>query len=653
LWSLVVLLGASLSCGVQGVSEEEAPRKVAGKADDTNRRSWTRITITGDADFESTSVVSRGDGSAKNPYVIEALKIKGSTMFGGPSGVLIYIKDTTKHFRLQKNDLSVASTAILLENVKNGVITENEIHGIYGRTSMYWSESGLPGIGVELYSCENIAVTNNNFRTITGGAGKLGSFNAMPHFMFNGNEGGDGGNGGEAIGVQTTASRDVVISDNRFSYVMGGPGNVGGAGNIGFSGGGGGDGGHGGHVYGVYLSSASKVTVTRNQFRTLYGGAGGAGAVGAKGTPGKGGDGGRGGDGGSVFGIKVDTLPRGTCSRSSSPSCDSEEITVNENQFIDQKGGAGAAGAVGATGTLAAGAGGDAGWGGNVFLLDVSDTQNIEVQDNSVSAGLWGGAGGAGGIGATVGLELVADPCGLLHGGKAGKGGMPGDVAAARFKRCTGVRFSKNDIRELRGAVGAASAAGAFPKGIGGSGTRGGHAVGALFANSSLITCTDNTVQMLRGGRGAVGSAGAAGKVGCDDHPPGHGGNGGAGADTVGLLYQNCRGLTIRDNSVSDLKGGKGGWGGAGGAQIDSEQAVAKGGDGGKGGDAVGILLEASSAEVTLDGNTIGTLVSEIGGKGSMGGASGADGVSDDVVQSDKVTASLANLGQAGNTPTK
>ena len=80
-----------------------------------NLRKHKSIIIWSDEDFNNYRF--KGDGSLENPFLIQNYNIKTSNTEG------IYIKDTTKYFRIENCLISAAKTSIYIHNVASGTVT--------------------------------------------------------------------------------------------------------------------------------------------------------------------------------------------------------------------------------------------------------------------------------------------------------------------------------------------------------------------------------------------------------------------------------------------------------------------------------------------------------------------------------------------------
>ncbi|MHA2328571.1 MAG: right-handed parallel beta-helix repeat-containing protein, partial [Candidatus Hodarchaeales archaeon] len=149
------------------------------------------ITITSDNQLNNSAVTGfTGNGTIDDPILIKGYNITFS------SGTLIYISDTTYHFRIANNLLNGMNTSmfgISLSNTINGVIENNTIYNIgpndIGNTGIQitaGSENNSisnnivynsgNGIGLEPPSNHNIIV-NNSIYNCGGGIGLGGNNN--------------------------------------------------------------------------------------------------------------------------------------------------------------------------------------------------------------------------------------------------------------------------------------------------------------------------------------------------------------------------------------------------------------------------------------------------------------------------------------------
>jgi len=97
------------------------------------------ISITGDDDLNATAVGEgwAGDGSSGDPFLIQGYEIYNEE-------ALVDIRDTTLHFKIVDCNLTIALSAVRLENVTNGVIENCLFNG--------------PNNGIALFNVTNIDV---------------------------------------------------------------------------------------------------------------------------------------------------------------------------------------------------------------------------------------------------------------------------------------------------------------------------------------------------------------------------------------------------------------------------------------------------------------------------------------------------------------
>jgi parallel beta-helix repeat protein len=110
------------------------------------------IGIYGNSSFQSSELVSGGSGTSEDPWIIENIVIDK------PSPIGFWIQDTTDHLIIRNCDISGTNisgqifggnSGIMLENVRNAVITSNRFHN---NTH-----------GIQIYDCSNVILENNQF----------------------------------------------------------------------------------------------------------------------------------------------------------------------------------------------------------------------------------------------------------------------------------------------------------------------------------------------------------------------------------------------------------------------------------------------------------------------------------------------------------
>jgi hypothetical protein len=267
-------------------------------------------------------------------------------------------------------------------NVKVSGTNLSDIYGGAGAAGGVGSGRGGAGGNATAVSFDNgtnIGVSEVRISgRIYGGAGGAGAVGLVA-------DGGRGGDGGAATGIQLRAIRlsnndDIrsSIADNEISDVKGG---AGAAGAIGLNGG---DGGQGGAARGIAGDSSGWLDISRNRVADLYGAAAGAGAMGAPAM--RGGNGGDGADASGVF-------CRGC-----------RDVSVTENTLSNLNGAVGSSGAAGNAGPAA-----NSGSGGDAAGIDERSCAPPLTNRNNRTSGAHGGWGAAGSVG--------------LPGGDGGDGG--------------------------------------------------------------------------------------------------------------------------------------------------------------------------------------------------------------------------------------
>ncbi|MEM2191210.1 MAG: NosD domain-containing protein [Archaeoglobaceae archaeon] len=105
-------------------------------------KNLSRIYIVGNQNFTAENGVLYGSGTAEEPYLIE-----GYSLFLDNNTPVIQIENTTAHFLLRNCEVYSNAPAVLLKNVRNGVL-----EGIFSNPSMTY---GLPSTGIMLVDSIN------------------------------------------------------------------------------------------------------------------------------------------------------------------------------------------------------------------------------------------------------------------------------------------------------------------------------------------------------------------------------------------------------------------------------------------------------------------------------------------------------------------
>ncbi|MFC5742166.1 ESPR-type extended signal peptide-containing protein [Dyella tabacisoli] len=565
----------------------------------------------------------------------------------------------------------VGGNAITLTAAASGFInsTTGHVHGGHGGSGGYGSSApntssagGNGGAGV-LVTGTTQAVVLQNDGLIQGGDGGNGNNGATPiQAGIRGGNGGQGGNGGNAVTLDTLGS--VVNSGT----LVGGAGGLGGWGGNGYGSGYGsssagqagnaGQGGNGG--IGLAINFSHGALSTAGSITGGVGGVGGLGGNAVSSTGSQSANGGNGGAGGAglAIGGSGNTLtntatitggaggsnpvpffggvpvPGGVSFPGGSAGAGGDGgngMTVSGGNTIDNQaavsGGNGGNGAFAISGAVAGtviGTSGNGGMGGMAIALDDQAILSVAAA-GSMTGGTGGtggnggtipffgagtavtmaGTGGRGGSGAAIGNHdnVVIMGGGAISGGAGGIGGGGGFTFPAGFPPIARVGW-------VAGGVGATG-------GVGGSG------IDAMGGNTIAISGTVAGGIGGAGGQGDIGkSGGAAGSSSQNGGSGGNGGNGGVGGRGIALAGSgntiNNSGVVTGGNGGNGGTGGAGGLGGSGGP-TGIGGAGGNGGNGGNGSDG-GIGIAAGS------GNTINNNGTISGGQGGIAGIGGAGG---------------------------
>ncbi len=170
-----------------------------------------------------------------------------------------------------------------------------------------------------------------------------------------------------------------------------------------------------------------------------------------------------------------------------------------------------------------------------------------------------------------------------------------------------------NTIRGVRGTPGADAVM------SGANGRDGGPALGVFVNGAPSADISFNTIDTILGGNAGNG-AGNTSIVG------GPGGRGGKGGGAGGIIVAGTPSVSLFQNGITSLTGGRGGNGGQGGTTNN-------GGRGGDAGEAVGIEIFSAKTSSTASVNSVIGLTGGVGGTGGAGsardGAGGAGGDTD------------------------
>ncbi|MCX8173453.1 MAG: right-handed parallel beta-helix repeat-containing protein [Thermoplasmata archaeon] len=120
------------------------------------------IHINGNADFATQAAAEgwQGNGSESNPYIIERMEIDAN---GG--SYCIWIENTDVYFVVRDCDLSNATSssspyyALMFNNVKNGFITNIDIHHSYQGLQLGSGSTNNTVDNVTVYSCNSAVIT--------------------------------------------------------------------------------------------------------------------------------------------------------------------------------------------------------------------------------------------------------------------------------------------------------------------------------------------------------------------------------------------------------------------------------------------------------------------------------------------------------------
>jgi len=179
----------SCECGVEGIL-----RNLGNVSIKTNDILHTSIHINGNADFASQASANGwpGDGTERNPYIIEAYEIDAN---GGSYG--IWIENTCVWFVIRNCKVWNATdyntypwgTGISLANVTNGTLENNTCSGNEKGICLNWASRnntitnnncyGNEGEGIYLLDATNNTITNNTCSKNRGGIFLLGSNNTI------------------------------------------------------------------------------------------------------------------------------------------------------------------------------------------------------------------------------------------------------------------------------------------------------------------------------------------------------------------------------------------------------------------------------------------------------------------------------------------
>src|SRR5439155_1622879 len=97
---------------------ETPPAKLARNAE-PNQVPHDPILIDGDANFTAANGVTRGSGTASDPYVVEGWSVASGTE------AAIYVRNTRAHFEVRNVSIAGAYNAVRLENITNGRVDES------------------------------------------------------------------------------------------------------------------------------------------------------------------------------------------------------------------------------------------------------------------------------------------------------------------------------------------------------------------------------------------------------------------------------------------------------------------------------------------------------------------------------------------------
>ncbi|GAG31684.1 unnamed protein product, partial [marine sediment metagenome] len=152
-----------------------------------------------------------GSGIISDPYIIKDLIIEGE---GRNTG--IHITNSRVYFEIKNCTISNFECGIRIENTTNIKIIDSTVFN-------------AKSIGIAISNCSNVYLNANNVSDITDENGENGDLGGY------GQPGEHGGDGNNAYGIFLNHSKDIIISRNNVSKIIGGNGGSGGDGGDGIS----------------------------------------------------------------------------------------------------------------------------------------------------------------------------------------------------------------------------------------------------------------------------------------------------------------------------------------------------------------------------------------------------------------------------------